>query len=111
MELFATAIRASACSAVYWEEEAETGGAVRSRAVWRIQQWMKKERDVYKRQAYAELQNSVASAAKRGYVDTVIDAQDTRDVYKRQVADVRVWHRQEERIRLVWMMPLKRLQK
>ena len=28
--------------------------------------------------AYAELQNSVASAAKRGYVDTVIDAQDTR---------------------------------
>ncbi len=27
---------------------------------------------------YAELQNSVASAAKRGYVDTVIDAQDTR---------------------------------
>lgn len=32
MELFVTAIRASACSAVYWEEEAETGGAVRSRA-------------------------------------------------------------------------------
>ena len=28
--------------------------------------------------AYAELQNNVASAAKRGYVDTVIDAQDTR---------------------------------
>ncbi len=28
--------------------------------------------------AYSELQNNVASAAKRGYVDTVIDAQDTR---------------------------------
>ena len=28
--------------------------------------------------AYAELQNHVDSAAKRGYVDTVIDAQDTR---------------------------------
>lgn len=28
--------------------------------------------------AYAELQNHVSSAAKRGYVDTVIDAQDTR---------------------------------
>lgn len=28
--------------------------------------------------AYADLQNNVASAAKRGYVDTVIDAQDTR---------------------------------
>ena len=28
--------------------------------------------------AYAELQNNAASAAKRGYVDTVIDAQDTR---------------------------------
>lgn len=27
---------------------------------------------------YAELQNNVASAAKRGYVDTIIDAQDTR---------------------------------
>lgn len=31
-----------------------------------------------KAKAYAELQNNVASAAKRGYVDTVIDAQDTR---------------------------------
>ena len=28
--------------------------------------------------AYAELQNNVASAAKRGYVDTIIEAQDTR---------------------------------
>ncbi len=27
---------------------------------------------------YAKLQNNIASAAKRGYVDTVIDAQDTR---------------------------------
>ena len=27
---------------------------------------------------YSKLQNHVASAAKRGYVDTVIDAQDTR---------------------------------
>lgn len=27
---------------------------------------------------YADLQNNVASAAKRGYVDTVIEAQDTR---------------------------------
>ena len=31
-----------------------------------------------KEAAYAELQNSVASAAKRGYVDSVIEAQDTR---------------------------------
>lgn len=31
-----------------------------------------------KAKAYADLQNNVASAAKRGYVDTVIDAQDTR---------------------------------
>ena len=31
-----------------------------------------------KAKAYAKLQNHVASAAKRGYVDTVIDAQDTR---------------------------------
>ena len=31
-----------------------------------------------KESAYAELQNSVASAAKRGYVDSVIEAQDTR---------------------------------
>ncbi len=31
-----------------------------------------------KAKAYTELQNHVASAAKRGYVDTVIDAQDTR---------------------------------
>ena len=28
--------------------------------------------------AYAELQNNVASAAERGYVDTIIEAQDTR---------------------------------
>ena len=27
---------------------------------------------------YAELQNNVVSAAKRGYVDTIIDAADTR---------------------------------
>ncbi len=31
-----------------------------------------------KEAAYAELQNSVVSAAKRGYVDSVIEAQDTR---------------------------------
>ena len=31
-----------------------------------------------KEATYAELQNSVASAAKRGYVDSVIEAQDTR---------------------------------
>ena len=35
--------------------------------------------DVYKRQAqYAALQTSVASAAKRGYVDQVVDAAETR---------------------------------
>lgn len=31
-----------------------------------------------KAKAYAQLQNNAASAAKRGYVDTVIEAQDTR---------------------------------
>lgn len=33
-----------------------------------------------KTEAYSELQNSVLSAAKRGYVDNIIDAEDTRNM-------------------------------